>query len=159
MAISKAFTAMSRRINAHLYKGLRSSPSCSLFGAKQLRAAGRLIGSFLLRFTCELAWHGSTNFVRSLVNLTSNRRNFMSKSDLENQRKIEMLQKQLDMLLQRHGKRIRLTDDERRVLAVKGKALAVKQWVLHYHGERAHQGLDNRPDRTGRRSRPGHGRG
>jgi hypothetical protein len=81
MAISKAFTAMSRRINAHLYKGLRSSPSCSLFGAKQLRAAGRLIGSFLLRFTCELAWHGSTNFVRSLVNLTSNRRNFMSKSD------------------------------------------------------------------------------
>jgi putative transposase len=47
----------------------------------------------------------------------------MSKSDLENQRKIEMLQKQLDMLLQRHGKRIRLTDDERRVLAVKGKAL------------------------------------
>jgi hypothetical protein len=80
-------------------------------------------------------------------------------TQLENQRKIEMLQKQLDMLLQRHGKRIRLTDDERRVLAVKGKALAVKQWVLHYHGERAHQGLDNRPDRTGRRSRPGHGRG
>jgi putative transposase len=34
-----------------------------------------------------------------------------------------MLQKQLDMLLKRHGKRIRLTDDERRVLAVKGKAL------------------------------------
>ncbi|HEV3343632.1 MAG TPA: hypothetical protein VG125_24890, partial [Pirellulales bacterium] len=44
-------------------------------------------------------------------------------TQLENQRKIEMLQKQLDMLLKRQGKRIRLTDDERRVLAVKGKAL------------------------------------
>ncbi len=41
----------------------------------------------------------------------------------ENERKIEILHEQLRMLLKRHGKRIRLTDDERRVLAVKGKTL------------------------------------
>jgi putative transposase len=41
----------------------------------------------------------------------------------ENEQKIEMLQDQLRMVLKRQPKRIRLTDDERRVLAVKGKTL------------------------------------
>lgn len=41
----------------------------------------------------------------------------------ENEWKIDILQEQLRMALKRHGKRIRLTDEERRVLAVKGKTL------------------------------------
>ncbi|HET6879647.1 MAG TPA: hypothetical protein VFI31_05820 [Pirellulales bacterium] len=41
----------------------------------------------------------------------------------ENERKIEFLLDEIRCYQKRYGKRVRLTDDERRVLAVKGKTL------------------------------------
>lgn len=85
-----------------------------------------------------------------------------SQLDREQQRIVEYLEVENQVLREKLGKgRILLNDDQRRRLAVKAKALgrrALAQFEAHCHGERNHQGLGNNLIEPGEEVRRTHGK-